>query len=339
MIALCSATATVAQGIPADTAPLRVETADQAITLPPPLLVQPIMFDNSARMTLPVSIAGQGPYGFIVDTGSERTVLSRQLAARLGLINAGTARVVGMAQAVTADLYHVDALGLRDLSLGSSIVPVFDQSDIGGPGLIGIDALENHRLVIDFITRQMDIRSSEPTRSRRRDPEFDRDAIIVTARRVAGRMILSSARIGGRRVDIILDTGAQSSIGNMALQRLVLRTQRQPRASLIPGEIRAVTGHRLDVQHGRINSITIAGVDMNDLPVSYADSPAFGVLGLVERPALLLGMDALSLFDRVAIDFTNRRVVFDLPRGANRPSGARFADTAVGAGRMTLPGS
>ena len=31
--------------------------------------------DAAARMTVPVSIEGQGPFKFIVDTGSERTVI------------------------------------------------------------------------------------------------------------------------------------------------------------------------------------------------------------------------------------------------------------------------
>ena len=71
--------------------------------------------------------------------------------------------------------------------------------------------------------------------------------------------------------------------------------------------------------------IVINGMDVNDLPVSFADSQAFRVLGLHDRPALLLGMDSLSLFDRVEIDFPNRRVVFDLPDGATRQTGQRFA--------------
>ena len=38
--------------------------------------------DRTERMTVPVSIGGQGPYGFIVDTGAERTVIARELARR-----------------------------------------------------------------------------------------------------------------------------------------------------------------------------------------------------------------------------------------------------------------
>jgi hypothetical protein len=36
-------------------------------------------------------------------------------------------------------------------------------------------------------------------------------------------------------------------------------------------------------------------------------------------------MDALKLFDRVLIDFGNRRVGFDLPRGVTREQIARIA--------------
>ncbi len=73
-------------------------------------------------------------------------------------------------------------------------------------------------------------------------------------------------------------------------------------------------------------------MDVNDLPVSFADGQAFRALGLVERPALLLGMDSLALFDRVEIDFPNKRVVFDLPERANRASGQRFAANGTVAG-------
>jgi hypothetical protein len=40
---------------------------------------------------------------------------------------------------------------------------------------------------------------------------------------------------------------------------------------------------------------------------------------------MLLGMDALRLFERVAIDFTNRRVTFDMPDGARRPDNSQLA--------------
>lgn len=309
---------------------------DAAVATIEPGFVQPILLDRTDRMTLPVRIGGEGPFGFVVDTGSERTVISQELARRLGLSGAGRARVVGLAEIVIADMYHARAVSLPNLALGDSVVPAFSQYNIGGPGLIGIDSLENHRLVIDFVANRMDIRPSPPSRRAIREPEIDRDAIVVTGRRLAGRMILSNAQINGRRIDIILDTGAQSSVGNLALQRLV-RREGGRRGLLGTGQLTSVTGATLDVAVGRIERITVGGVDFTDLPIAYTDSPAFSTLGLDRRPALLLGMDAMRLFERVVIDFTNRRVTFDLPDGASWQ--ARDARRMAAADGPQRPGS
>jgi predicted aspartyl protease len=298
--------------------------AEATAALVEPGFVQAILLDRTDRMTLPVHIAGQGPFGFVVDTGAERSVISHELARRLALDPAGRARVVGLAEIVIADMYHARDVRLPNIALGDSVVPSFSQYNIGGPGLIGIDSLEGHRLVIDFTRNHMDIRPSPPSRRAAREPEIDRDAIVVTGRRIAGRMILSNATINGRRVDIILDTGAQSSVGNLALQRLVHRENGR-RGRLGVGQLTSVTGATLDVAVGQIDRIVVGGVDFTDLPVAYTDSPAFTTLGLDRRPALLLGMDAMRLFERVVIDFTNRRVTFDLPDGAARIDPRRYA--------------
>jgi len=52
------------------------------------------------------------------------------------------------------------------------------------------------------------------------------------------------------------------------------------------------------------------------VPITFADTPAFEALGLQDKPVLSLGMQHLRLFDRVAIDFTKRQILFDLPRRA-----------------------
>jgi predicted aspartyl protease len=325
LAALLCTTAASAQDAPTPAAPTIASAPTPDALLPAPFLAQPITLDRSDRITLPVTIGGEGPFAFVVDTGAERTVIARQLAERLGLTSAGRVRVIGLAEAVITDVYQLGPMRLRDLPIDGHLVPAFDHGNIGAAGLIGIDSLERHRVVIDFVAGRIDIRESPRSRRPAREPEFDRDAIIVVARRSAGRMILSDARIGGRRIDVIVDTGAQSSLGNVALRNLVRGQHGHWRGRLIDGEIQSVTGAPLAVQMGQISRITVGGVDFTDLPVAYADSPAFAELGLSERPALLLGMDALQMFERVAIDFTNRRVTFDLPQGARRFDPGRLA--------------
>ncbi len=221
--------------------------------------------------------------------------------------------------------FRVAALQMSDLHLASVDAPAFFGRHIGAAGLIGVDMLENRRILIDF--RKESIAILE-TRRRARPIIRDDDAIVVTARNTAGRLILSDARLDGKKVDVIVDTGAQTSIGNLALQRLVAQ-RRQNRLPFIPTTLNAVSGELVTATRTVISRITLNGVEVNDLPISFADSQAFRALDMEDRPALLLGMDSLSLFDRVEIDFPNKRVVFDMPDEASRQAGQRFAANSL----------
>jgi hypothetical protein len=52
------------------------------------------------------------------------------------------------------------------------------------------------------------------------------------------------------------------------------------------------------------------------------------------RPALLLGMDALKLFERVSVDFANRRVKLLAPGHSRFEPGSRMAAGLRAAGRV-----
>ncbi|MEK6638843.1 MAG: retropepsin-like aspartic protease [Pseudomonadota bacterium] len=63
--------------------------AAKAESIPAPIVpVEDIIAtaeDDALRMTVPVMINGQGPFRFVIDTGADRTVISSELAERLGL--------------------------------------------------------------------------------------------------------------------------------------------------------------------------------------------------------------------------------------------------------------
>lgn len=302
---------------PAAADPL-VEPATAGEIIP---FIQPFDLDATRRMSVQVMVGGKGPFAFLVDTGAERTVIARELAARLGLVEGAKLRLATIGGSATVPSFRVAALQMSNLHLAAVDAPAFHGRHIGAAGLIGVDMLEQRRVLIDFRKETMQI-----LETRRRAPSLikDDDAIVVTARNSAGRLILSDARLHGKRIDVIVDTGAQTSIGNLALQKMVA-DRRANRLPFVATELSAVSGEAVPAVRTAIKRIAINGLDINDLPVSFADSQAFRVLGLHEQPALLLGMDSLSLFDRVEIDFPNRRVVFDLPDGANRDAARRFA--------------
>lgn len=283
-----------------------------------PLLAisQQFEIDRSDRMTVPVRINGSEPIPFIVDTGAERTVIANDLARRLRLEAGPLLRLATITGPTNAESFLIENLVMNTINVEMIEAPGLDRSHLGGHGLLGIDSLEDHKVLLDFVAQKMDVLASPHKSGRSR---MEAGMIIVRAARKAGRMILSDAYIGGVRVDIILDTGAQTSMGNFALRDRMRKKDR--RFDYKPVVMRSVTGDLLVGDFTQIRSITIGGVDMQDLPVTFADNYAFQALNLKNRPAILLGMDALGLFDRVLIDFTNRRVGFDLPHSTtkNRP--------------------
>lgn len=121
-------------------------------------------------------------------------------------------------------------------------------------------------------------------------------------------MILTHAKLDGIAVDVVIDTGADASIGNRALQAALAH-----KAALPGGELHSVTGQRLIAQVGVAERLSFGGVHLNKVAIAYADAPPFAVLGLDRKPAILLGMRELRGFRRVAIDFRTRKVLFDLP--------------------------
>lgn len=322
--------ATPAPAEPATPPPAAAPTPTGEVLAPPVTVVpfiQPFDLDATRRMAVKVMVGGKGPFSFLVDTGAERTVIARELAERLGLVEGAKLRLATIGGSAMVPSYRVAALQMSDLHLASVDAPAFFGRHIGAAGLIGVDMLENRRILIDFRKESMTILE---TRKRARPIIRDDDAIVVTARNMAGRLILSDARLDGKRVDVIVDTGAQTSVGNMELQRLVA-SKRANRYPFLPTELNAVTGEMVPATRTAIKRIVVGGMDVNDLPVSFADSQAFRALGLNDRPAILLGMDSLSLFDRVEIDFPNKRVVFDLPDGAQRQTGQRMASNMMAA--------
>jgi predicted aspartyl protease len=261
--------------------------------------------DRSDRMTVPVRIGESEAMPFVIDTGAERTVISRQLAARLNLeagpmLNLVTVTGSGQVKTVLVPSLELTGKRVKDIE-----APALDQAHIGAQGMLGLDSLQSRRVTLDFKKNEMKVTAA------RHVEDTDPDTIVVTARNRYGQLILVNSRLLGERVQVIVDTGAETSIGNLALLRKLERHKKLP--SLTPVTITSVTGGQMPAQFAQIDRMQIGGVDMNNIPVAFADAEPFKRFGLANKPALLLGMDALRLFDRVSVDFANKQVRFILP--------------------------
>jgi predicted aspartyl protease len=270
--------------------------------------------ERHRRMTVPVTIGGQGPFQFMIDTGAQATVLSRVLADQLGLFDRRPATLVGMASTRPVETTEISDLGLGSRSFLIQTAPVVEGAYIGGAdGILGLDSLQNQRVMIDFAQRQLTVADADSPGA---DKGFE---IVVRARRKLGQLIITSARLDGVKVAVMVDTGAQGSLGNMALLERLRRSQ-----SIAETSLTDVNGVALGGPVKIVQELDLGRVRLNNVPVMFADSPTFHMLGLGSEPALILGMDQLRLFNRVAIDFQTRRVLFDLPHGTDFTDAVRF---------------
>ena len=124
---------------------------------PCPANIKPVAFHNSRQhqMVVQVSINDAGPYDFLLDTGSQITVIDRSLAAELGLPTSGSAIVAGVSlQGGQIRFAQLEMLKLGKYASTNQRVLVYDMNKLQRArfairGLLGEDFLSRFNLFID----------------------------------------------------------------------------------------------------------------------------------------------------------------------------------------------
>jgi predicted aspartyl protease len=280
--------------------------------------------DASKRITAPVHINGQGPFDFVVDTGANRTVVSVELAAALSLPDGGPSNVHGVAGVEVAptaiiNLLEADAIAVRGLR-----APALARDRLGADGLLGVDVLHDRRVVINFVQRKLtisadrsitrDLSGFDLRRSATGNHEDLGFRVAVPARYRFGQLIIIGADVRGRGVTAFVDSGSQCTVGNNALRRLALDSGPADTTAaryLVP--VLSATGQTAQGELGRVPLLRIGGMDIVGLSTVFADLHVFEIWDLMKRPSLLIGMDILSRFNAIELNYAKREVVFYLP--------------------------
>ncbi|MBX7526068.1 aspartyl protease family protein [Qipengyuania vesicularis] len=305
----------LACAVPASVPVLAEETdADPTAEKSPELVEVELAKDRYERLTVPVVIDGKGPYRFFIDTGAQATVVTSRITEDLSLEPFSRAMLVAMGSSREVDLIAIDRLEFADRTLSGLVSPLLERQHIGADGILGLDTLQDLRVLIDFNEGRMTVADAKALGG---NAGYE---IIVRARSRLGQMIITDARLNGVKTAVIIDTGAQNSVGNLALyKRLRARAKHKVVTSDVHG-----TEILSDVAFAK--RLEIGPMQLNRIPISFVDSPALDALGYADEPALILGMGNLRMFNRVAIDFPTRRVLFDVPEESIRHDASRLID-------------
>lgn len=272
------------------------------------------------RVSADVMINGQGPFSFVIDTGSVNTAVADTVVRQLELPPRAPLMVHGIASVAVTPSVGIDRLNLRGLSKRALHCPVFSREQLGADGLIGLDVLDRFRLSFDTQRRAATLArvgmrittgGVESLGSRlSRDP-------VRSVRGRFGQLIMTNLQICGQTVSAFVDSGAQYSIGNQALRKIIETRRPSGLHSTKSVSVFGVTGQSIQADVALVDDMRIGHHRLGPATLLFADLYCFGTLGLSNRPALLIGGDIMGRFRHVAIDFASNAVTFD---GVRPPS-------------------
>jgi predicted aspartyl protease len=258
--------------------------------------------EKSGRISVPVRLNGQGPFRFLLDTGANRSALTSRVATQLGLAVQDSRMVVqGVNGRVVAGMVRVESMQIGAVSVGEQRLPVLDGEVFEGlDGSLGADMLANLRLVADFDTGVVTI-------SHDHSPADPAHYGVIKARRVSGWLIMAEGRARSAPFQMVLDTGAARTLGNGALYRaLTGRPLSQSTAMHIA--VNDATQTRGTGVAVSVSPIVLDNLLVENTTVAFGDYAVFGLWGLENKPAMLLGMDVLGSLRQLTIDYSRHEL-------------------------------
>jgi predicted aspartyl protease len=269
------------------------------VEAPEPKFVAPTSRDRIGRIWAPVLIDGKGPYRLVLDTGANHSAVTEHTAQALGVAPAleTSAHVTGFTGSAVVSTIQVNSMEIGDLALGSMKLPVLADVFGGADGVLSLNGLTHERIYADFAHDRLEI-----MRSQRQSAPL---GYAVVPLRMTGGLPVARVRIGGIVTDAIIDTGAQLSVGNLALRDALARKApiNALREDIVGVTLDTQSGDRIPAPDMQIGHLTIRGVN-----IVFGDMYLFQHWKLTRTPTLAIGMDLLGSFDVLIIDYAQREM-------------------------------
>jgi predicted aspartyl protease len=274
------------------------------------LAMAPYHIEESGRIVVEVSVNGEGPFDFALDTGSTISAVFEPLRDKLSLeIIPGRFVIVhGTAASGKHSLLNIGSMAVgREVWTEPRVVLLPGQTSAGGGirGVIGTDFLR--RYAIGFSTEDRVIRLLAPDLVARRVYR-GWASVPLQARSIAANgatLYFIDVGIDGRTISAVFDLGSGSNMMNWPGAQSLNATITKPDGdNVIVGAI----GDTPVIAELRAETVTTAGIRWRNEIFSIADLEIFETFMLGESPAAILGAGLFTQRDFV-IDFVRNRLL------------------------------
>ncbi len=247
---------------------------------------------------VPVKINGQGPYSFLLDTGSSTTVVNPELISKLQGKPVGTSDFLAGIRSHRVTWYQFDSLGLEGAEMGPVGVIGFsleDLTELDVDGILGQDILHHYNYLLDYKKKIIVVDEDESLAT-------SLSSATVPLAETKDRLLIVVTPESRRKKSslFILDSGANC---------LVVFKQDYEDYGLdvllrVGTEVRTAAGGSL-IKTGVVRSVRIGGKEMTHVPVAFLPVTSY----TASRPEL--GTFPLKWFDSVYINHTRNLVAFE----------------------------
>ncbi len=260
------------------------------------------------RLAVEVQLSGTRDSRFVIDTGAQATSISDRLASEMGFASGPSLTIHAATASTTVPSAVIPTLRVADKVYANVLAPVFPAESLGSEGLLGVNHLAQFRLTLDQRRRRATL--GDPTSH---EPTIEVVGHVMRAlssarmtpvpTRVQGGLIMLDVQVNSVRTTAFLDTGAQYSVGNLALLSAL-----SSRVENRPFHLHAVSGPPVTVSTGPNVGLSMGQRRLSSVPLLYGDLHIMDYLGLNDRPALMIGADIMGRFEQVRIDYQNSQI-------------------------------
>jgi predicted aspartyl protease len=257
-------------------------TAGASLTLQP-----------DGHYTTPVMIDGEGPFPFIVDTGAQRSVISRDLADRLSLTRMLGATVNATSGNGPGGITFLKTYSSALFHRTGAMMVVLPAGGIVKDGVMGMELFGSRRLEMNFADGTVSNAASQPT---------PRGFRAVPVSIVQGTFLVADVTVDGVQAKAMIDTGARRTLGNSLLRKALGLADGDARlADAQP--VGGATIHKTQAMKAPLGVLILGEHRFEHPIVTFSDISVLQALDLSDQPALVVGLDLLRTLKAVAIDY------------------------------------